>query len=171
MIELPSQEVHAFLENWLGVDSVKQMYLSLPTPPPTTLRVNTLISSVEEARDKLHSYLPSQLQDSIRLHPVVPDVIELETLGPIERDHTGLPKMWVSRKCAEAVLRGANIYAPGVLAAEANIRPDHRVAVFADINDDITRGSVRHETSAQRLDRLSLFVLLFDSLRACLFYR
>lgn len=51
----------------------------------------------------------------------------------------------VSRQCGEAVLRGADIFVRGVLAADKTIQPDEAVAVYADLTNNsrsISRGLV-----------------------------
>ncbi|KAL0307235.1 UNVERIFIED_CONTAM: rRNA (cytosine-C(5))-methyltransferase NOP2C, partial [Sesamum radiatum] len=46
----------------------------------------------------------------------------------------------VSRKCAEAVLRGAHVYVPGVLACSAHVEKGETVAVSVSVEQPGTDG-------------------------------
>ncbi|XP_042976683.1 rRNA (cytosine-C(5))-methyltransferase NOP2C isoform X4 [Carya illinoinensis] len=75
----------------------------------------------------------------------------------------------VSRKCAEAVLRGAQVYVPGVMACSAHVEKGDRIAVSAAVEQPgldggwhigITRGSVLQglETDAYYVERNGLYI-------------
>ena len=46
----------------------------------------------------------------------------------------------VDRLCGEAVLRGADVFVRGILAADHGIQPTEKVAVYADLNSRIPKG-------------------------------
>ncbi|KAL6059863.1 putative methyltransferase nsun6 [Balamuthia mandrillaris] len=59
----------------------------------------------------------------------------------------GNPPIVVDRKCGEAIMRGADIFAPGVLAAAAGVRHGEKVSVWIQMeNGKLTRGEVVHST-------------------------
>nr|XP_043624205.1 rRNA (cytosine-C(5))-methyltransferase NOP2C isoform X2 [Erigeron canadensis] len=75
----------------------------------------------------------------------------------------------VSRKCAEAVLRGAQVYIPGILACSAHVEVGDKVAVSVGIEQPgrdggwaigITRGIVLQglKTDPQYLEREGLYI-------------
>ncbi|KAG6417033.1 hypothetical protein SASPL_124474 [Salvia splendens] len=78
----------------------------------------------------------------------------------------------VSRKCAEAVLRGAHVYVPGVLACSAHVEKGEQVAVSVALEQPgadggwgvgFTRGTVLQGSQAGILP-LGLFAIYFASL-------
>ncbi|KAG2494690.1 hypothetical protein HYH03_007206 [Edaphochlamys debaryana] len=67
-----------------------------------------------------------------RLHPRVPGTVVLSGSGPRAVDYeSGMPEAVVNRYAAEAILKGAHVFAPGLLAASPGIAPGTRVAVSA----------------------------------------
>lgn len=69
-------------------------------------------------------------------HDVLDNVVMVKGKGPCSIDYTTvrgeggvLKEVVVSRKCAEAVLRGAHVFVPGVLACSGCIEKDELVAV------------------------------------------
>ena len=60
------------------------------------------------------------------------DKIERRGLGSL-----ALPEVVVSRKCGEAVMRGADVYVPGVTGAAPHLTEGDRVCVLVDVYDRI----------------------------------
>lgn len=89
----------------------------LKTPPEfSTIRVNTLKITVGQGLERLREIYPHL---EISVHPTIPDLICIASIGPIPR----LPQeksVYVDYKCAEAVLRGASVYCPGILGSSEN---------------------------------------------------
>ena len=112
-------------------------------PKLTTLRVNTLVSSRAAAMRDLQAILEERggSAEGITAHPMVDDMICLPTTGP----HT-LPMLpavvVVSRRAGEALLRGADCYAPGVIAMIGSVTPGRDVSVVVEGRGAaVTRGT------------------------------
>lgn len=83
------------------------------------------------------------------IHPDVPIAVMLPGVGPLPVDYsiTGGKEVVVSRKAGEAMLRGAPVYAPGVLACSSGVSRGDLVAVSVAVEPagsswcGITRGT------------------------------
>ncbi|CAM6098706.1 unnamed protein product [Calypogeia fissa] len=97
-------------------------------------------------------------------HPILKDVVMVRGYGPCEvactndRGERLVKEVVVSRKCAEAVLRGANVFVPGLLACSLHVDKGEEVAVTAaverpDLNGGfyvgITRGTTLQSEHAK----------------------
>ena len=109
----------------IGDLMAEKLLLALRTPPSlTTVRVNIARTSVDEARAALSDSLRNQLQP----HPSLGDVLCLHLTGP--HTHPLLSKIVaVDRGCAEAVLRGADIFAPGIRGCSADLNAGEDVSI------------------------------------------
>ncbi|XP_054621415.1 tRNA (cytosine(72)-C(5))-methyltransferase NSUN6 [Dunckerocampus dactyliophorus] len=73
-------------------------------------------------------------------HPSVPDVLLLPVDGP--RCVQQLSKeVVVGAQCGNAVLRGAHVFAPGMLACPKHMKAGDVVSVFSDLEGKCTRGA------------------------------
>ncbi|KAL0050398.1 hypothetical protein WJX82_010533 [Trebouxia sp. C0006] len=82
-------------------------------------------------------------------HLAVPDIISQKGTGPhvVHYENTAGQEVVISRRAAEAVLRGAHVFVPGVMACSQNLHEGDLVAVSIAMeapgtNGYITRGSV-----------------------------
>ncbi len=48
----------------------------------------------------------------------------------------------VGSQCGAAVLRGAEVFAPGILGCPASLKPDQDVSVFCDLHNKTLKGTV-----------------------------
>eukprot|EP00871_Galdieria_phlegrea_P002169 jgi/Galph1/2953/GphlegSOOS_G1631.1 len=102
--------------------------------------------TVEQAKWRsIDETLLEKLQ--VQVHPKVPDLIKVTTLGPFTRERKGLPAVCVDSFCGEAVLRGADIYASGMIAMESTASLYQLVQIWMDPFGTITRGSTSFDTS------------------------
>jgi 16S rRNA C967 or C1407 C5-methylase (RsmB/RsmF family) len=139
------------LASFIGDEAAHRMLHRLREPPlVSTLRVNTATSSREEAVKALRAVLSTSQEgaaDATVLEPYahasLPDVLCVNGTGP----HL-LPAcskiIAVSQQCASAVLRGADVYCPGVLGCSIDLAAgDHVAVVCADpmVRGEISRGS------------------------------
>ena len=105
----------------------------LQTPPSlTTIRFNTLQLTQEEALNSLCTTLAPY---PVYPHPQMPDVLCIDVQGPNYVEPVA-EFVIVDPLCGEAVLRGANVFAPGVLAGNVKckvyaVREGQVVAVYA----------------------------------------
>lgn len=103
------------LESLYGLNIVST--LSAP-PHMTTIRFNTLKLTAEEALHTLLKYLP---ETTPYIHPVLSDLICIDTVGPLPVQPRPV-FILIDPKCGEAVLRGSHIYCPGLLASSCNCK-------------------------------------------------
>lgn len=62
-----------------------------------------------------------------------------------------LREVIVDTTCGAALLRGAHIYAPGVLAMQSNTQRNELVNVYADLSGKCKRGSTAHFDSSEKI--------------------
>ncbi|GLI66565.1 hypothetical protein VaNZ11_010453 [Volvox africanus] len=141
----------AYLRGALGDGRFEATVAALSQPPRTTcMRVNTLRTSTQEVVTRVRQLLESGWdQDVVRVHPQVPCAVILQGSGPHEVSYSaaGGREVIISRKAGEAVLRGAPVFAPGVLAVSAGVARGDLVALAvgrekpgSDV-PEITRGT------------------------------
>jgi len=115
----------------------------LRTPPRNTvLRVNTSQMSREEALDILDGLVGDNRAVA---HPTMQDVISIPGRWGWDGSHlTTHPcsrAVVVGSGCGVAVLRGAEVFAPGILSAPADMVAGERVAVLADVRNTCLKGA------------------------------
>ncbi|KAE9077978.1 hypothetical protein PF010_g23301 [Phytophthora fragariae] len=129
---------------------------ALARPPAfTAVRVNTLKLSRDEALRALKPHLDgfnAQLAalDASRqpieafAHASLPDVLMIPSAASGDATVEFNPEfksIVVDRLCGEAVLRGSDIFARGVMSASSGINAEDEVNVFVDLDHNHTRGS------------------------------
>jgi len=146
-------EQHLTAHNY-STEEVAQFRAALPRPGPISLRANTLRCTAEEllvqVRDRIstmdHDYA-AEMAATACLHPTVPDVVLLHPVPsktvlealPLESPKTA--HVWVDRHCGEAVLKGATVYAPGIVGMSDSCAVGDRVSVFVDIEGSMSKGA------------------------------
>ncbi|KAG9348015.1 hypothetical protein JZ751_004034 [Albula glossodonta] len=119
-------------------------YLSHP-PSFTCMRASTHLAPLDTIRERLGDELRQMSccyggDIPIFSHTHVPDVLLLPVIGPRPAlpEH---PEVIVGTQCGNAVLRGANVFAPGILSAPKYMKPGDKVSVFSDVEGKCTRGA------------------------------
>ncbi|KAM9839624.1 tRNA (cytosine(72)-C(5))-methyltransferase NSUN6 isoform 1-T2 [Aulostomus maculatus] len=127
----------------------QKLLLCLSHPPSCTcVRVSTHLAPVEQIRHKLGEELKRQLCSSsaedvsvqIVPHPSVPDVLLLPVEGPRPVKQLS-SELVVGAQCAGAVLRGAHVFAPGIVSCPKHMKVGDVVSVFSDLEGKCTRGA------------------------------
>ncbi|XP_055307380.1 tRNA (cytosine(72)-C(5))-methyltransferase NSUN6 isoform X2 [Sitodiplosis mosellana] len=128
-------------------------------PKTTTIRVNLLHTST----DNVISYILETLEKcDLPGLPIVqrlPDIPEMIIIHSIDKNlinrlpKSGYKEIIVDVCCAAAVLRGAHIYCPGILAMQSNTKLDEMVNIFADVE-----GACRKGTNIVYSSKSKLFV-------------
>lgn len=161
------REIEVYLSAVLGEARFQAISAAIVRPPlATCLRVNTLRYTSEDVLHRLKATLkatnPAFVETAHNnpalepyIQPSVPMAIIVPGSGPHEVDYSstnGL-EVIVGRKAGEAMLRGANAYAPGILACTNDIAAGDLVAVSVGVELSVsgslstptfgvTRGSV-----------------------------
>lgn len=119
-------------------------------PTITTYRVNLLKCEPEFFKKQIEEILKNRYNIPPKIE-TFPDLPELICIGPTEKaisPKKDQKEVIVDACCAAAVLRGANIYAIGVLAMESGTKVNDAVNVYADLAQKCKKGlNVRYEST------------------------
>eukprot|EP01084_Bolivina_argentea_P260887 440716_1 len=140
-------------------------------PRHSAIRINTVHTSCEEVLEALHHIIAewaderglSRPYPEPTVHPLLPDTVTVPCTPP---SPTLLPSAsfsppWristdfavvVDRICGEAVLRGADVFARGILSCGWAVEPGCEIHVFVDL---------RHKTNVTRALRISRYIAEF----------
>ncbi|KAI6651980.1 Methyltransferase NSUN6 isoform X2 [Oopsacas minuta] len=113
----------------------------LSTPPiHTTILTNTLLTSRDYTIAQLQKL--TKYEYSIELSPSVPECILMKSQigNPTQIHCESTVHIVVEYKCGMAVLRGADVYAPGIMAISNVVNIGNIVSVFCDVEGKCTRG-------------------------------
>ena len=144
--------------------------LSTDLIPCDSVRVNTVKTTREELMGQLKLELRALGANAtagptggwsgnetpygvVEAHPDIPDCI---LIRPQNKSAHAVQcagrELLVSRRCAEAVLRGAHIYIPGMMGCSPHCAQGDLVTVLCDVHDRFLRGSSTHILSTRKLD-------------------
>ncbi|XP_068303789.1 rRNA (cytosine-C(5))-methyltransferase NOP2C [Pyrus communis] len=170
-------DLESYFSNAYGPHHFSRISQALTRPSCySCIRVNTLKSTPDAAIEKLRAVLKEKGADISKCEVEGMDyVLFVRGSGPHAIDYGcaadgKLPKeVLVSRKCAEAVLRGAQVYVPGVLGCTAHVEKGDVVAVSVAVEQPgadggwvvgITRGTVLQgsETDPYHIERSGLYI-------------
>ncbi|XP_049956448.1 tRNA (cytosine(72)-C(5))-methyltransferase NSUN6 isoform X1 [Schistocerca serialis cubense] len=148
-----SREVEHFLTDQFEYSdnpNDKQRLLAwlMTTPHFTTLRVNTLKSSVKDVIAAINDALQKQCEEygidempQVFVHPKLPETV---VVGPWNVNELDLDikqqEVIVDVACGIAVLRGADVFAPGVMGMQTGAQIGDIVSVFADVSKNCKKG-------------------------------
>lgn len=121
-------------------------------PKTTSLRFNPAKITPEVVNQKLKEYFDDQFDDTeeeyvcrqMYLHKEIKDTFIIDKN---EKDIIPRPtkEIIVDSDCGSAVLRGANVYVPGVLYMTSSCKKGDRVSVYADVYKRCKKGSKSKE--------------------------
>lgn len=127
-------------------------------PKITTYRVNLLKTTLGAFTDRIEQLLAEKYPHKIPSVFTIGQIPEILCIGTVDGDAlssnlnpTELKQVIVDTCCGAALLRGAHIYAPGVLAMEAGTRLHENVAIYADLEGKCKRGTNKRYESVQKL--------------------
>lgn len=136
-------QVEEYLTGALGTERLCSISAATVRPPLTTcIRVNTLRTTAEDILRRLPDALTeedrkflSNAEHPPYIHPQLPMAVMVPGSGPHAVDYSSTEgrELIVGRKAGESMLRGANAYAPGVLAVSSGISQGDLVAVSVGI--------------------------------------
>nr|BAE90347.1 unnamed protein product [Macaca fascicularis] len=118
-------------------------HLSHP-PSFTTVRVNTHLTSVQHVKNLLLDELQKQfngLSVPILQHPDLQDVLLIPVIGPRKNIKKQQCEAIVGAQCGNAVLRGAHVYAPGIVSASKFMKAGDVISVYSDIKGKCKKGA------------------------------
>lgn len=148
--------------------------LSCLSHPPsyTCVRASTHLAPLEEIRQRLAEELRKQQMCSssaeevsvqILPHPRIADVLILPVEGPRPVKQLS-SEVVVGAQCGSAVLRGAHVFAPGILGSPKYMKAGDLVSVFSDLEGRCTRGATSFQgkkvfvgNGVAEMDRSTIF--------------
>ncbi|KAL8147569.1 rRNA (cytosine-C(5))-methyltransferase NOP2C isoform X1 [Apium graveolens] len=161
-------EVQNYLVNAYGAQHFARISKALTQPSCySCIRVNTLKTTSDAVIEKLSKILEETgVPNDVETHQSNNDLLMANgQVGPISKcqlpgldyvlfvrgsgphaisyeftQDRPLKEVLVSRKCAEAVLRGAQVFVPGVLACSAHVEEGDVVAVSVAVEQSISEG-------------------------------
>jgi len=151
-----SDEIRSYLSEQVDGPLDETLKAWKVPPASTFVRVNFLkIATRDAACEQLQQGYSAWLRErrldhydvNIIPHPVLDDVIEIkveaiDSARSPNSDYCSLKRVFCDRFCGEAVLRGADVFVPGILAADKSIHAGDEVAIYAHVGGPLpTRGS------------------------------
>ncbi|XP_034105373.1 tRNA (cytosine(72)-C(5))-methyltransferase NSUN6 [Drosophila albomicans] len=126
------------------------------TPRITTYRVNTLRTSVIDYKAKLQEQLKQRYGHQAPRVYGLHELPEMLCIAPLDAPadaqyDDALRQLIVDTSCGAALLRGAHIFAPGVLAMETGTQLQELVNVFADLAGKCKRGTATRYVSDEKI--------------------
>ncbi|KAJ8279814.1 hypothetical protein COCON_G00068800 [Conger conger] len=124
----------------------EELLCHLSHPPSfTCVRASTHLEPLDIIRERLLEELRQMssyngVDIPILSHTQVPDVLLLPVVGPRAALPEN-PEVIVGTQCGNAVLRGAHVFAPGILSAPKYMKAGDKVSVFSDVEGKCTRGA------------------------------
>lgn len=121
------------------------------TPKYTTIRVNTLLSSSERLVNHLNNLI--EQPNVVCEYPKLPELITLsrqnsrQQLEAIDK----LNEAIVDTACGTAVLRGAHVFAPGVLGLMSAAKIGDLINIYADIACNCKKGLPRRYVNSGKI--------------------
>lgn len=128
-------EARAMLLETLGAEVLSSLERSVPTPPlETVFRCTPGRGTVSEAIALLSDRTRSQLSGPAHEHVSLHGVLIMPGSGPHRlevADPASLGEIALDQRAAEAVLRGADPFVPGVIAVSAGLEQGNTVLITA----------------------------------------
>uniref|UniRef100_UPI00358FD1EA tRNA (cytosine(72)-C(5))-methyltransferase NSUN6 isoform X2 n=1 Tax=Myxine glutinosa TaxID=7769 RepID=UPI00358FD1EA len=132
-----------------ALQMLEALLCTLPLPPSMTC--------VRVAAGHTHCQAAATLQEHLRQsaafdnardcatmdHPQLPDVLLVPVLGPRQEVRPAAQEVIVGAGCGYAVMRGAHVFAPGVISAPKDMRQGELMSVYLDILGKCRRGALQ----------------------------
>jgi len=125
-----------------GMFSENEIWQWLRKPPQNTIvRVNTLKTNAPEEIKVITDHIRQNgNSNSVYIHDDLEEVVVVHGTG--HREIVPETKVVVvGEMCGLAVLRGADVFSPGILSAPVDLLPGDRVSVVADVTNRCLKGA------------------------------
>ncbi|XP_053954981.1 tRNA (cytosine(72)-C(5))-methyltransferase NSUN6 isoform X1 [Anastrepha ludens] len=127
-------------------------------PTITTYRINVLRTTVPAFKQRLQQVLRDRYAQPPKVYEIasIPEVLSISPIPVSIPDMTQKQselqrEVVVDSCCGAALLRGAHLYAPGVLAMEAGTKLGEQVSVYADLAGKCKQGTNTRYDSPDKL--------------------
>ena len=79
-------------------------------------------------------------KDKIKRNDLIDDCIEIPCIGPLQPENDlSIPQVAVDKMAGAALLRGADLFAPGVIALSDGAQNGSKVAVYIDLDKTLVK--------------------------------
>eukprot|EP00854_Cymbomonas_tetramitiformis_P018076 gene18076-21531_t len=170
MAQIFPNDIQAHLLQHYDQESLDRLSACLSRPPQSLcVRVNTARTEALAFLPKLRNVLEEIADSSSRgwvcnIDPIIADAvfIRLPEEAALAADGISRPdkscgrEVVVSRKCGEGVLRGADVFVPGVLSTSRKAAAKDIVTVLCDVEDQLCRGCSTEILSTHTISPKSL---------------
>uniref|UniRef100_A0A6P7G4J9 Methyltransferase NSUN6 n=1 Tax=Diabrotica virgifera virgifera TaxID=50390 RepID=A0A6P7G4J9_DIAVI len=111
-------------------------------PKITSIRVNTIKTNTAKVLKVLKTYFAENCNDTpnVYIHPSFTNVIIIDSLNCPAGFKKFDKEIIVDTDCAAAILRGAHIFAPGVLGMVSGCQINENVSIYADVAKKCKKG-------------------------------
>ena len=143
--------------NWIGSQPFEIAIKAIANVPSiTTLRCNSILYSIDDCMKKIQS-LFSNTEFSVRIHPFLKDIIEIEKLSkeilkPIQYQQ----KLLIDQRCSCYVLRGASIFCKGIMASTRFLESD-KISVYYS-KEQYSGGTVINEKEFSEVSKSLILI-------------
>ena len=152
--------VQDYLKTTFSDEHLSKIACSLPLPPKwTTIRVNSLNFKTADVISNLKELLGSQFD--VTEHPKLSDVVVLSGQRAELSEAGCLGQVVVDQKCGRAVLRGADLYSPGIKGLP-HLPAGSKVSIHVDIAQKCKRGEKNFDGSKVHIANGVLKMTRFD---------
>jgi 16S rRNA C967 or C1407 C5-methylase (RsmB/RsmF family) len=135
-----------YLQEWFAPDKLANLLSALSRPPlRTTVRVVGTRSPASVLQE-LSALVPPEFSPT--MHPLLSHCLVVPMFDRSASVRPSAPAVVVDRACGLAVLRGADVFAAGVLGMAANLTRGERVSVWADLLNRTRRGTTLRGAAA-----------------------
>ncbi|KAI1301936.1 tRNA (cytosine(72)-C(5))-methyltransferase NSUN6 [Halotydeus destructor] len=142
-----SNDLYNEMKMQLNHEEFMQLESWLTRPPRyTTVRLNTSLISAENAVEEITEIHEDKCHrkqckfPNIYVHPKLNDLVIIEPSTELQQVYPNGKEVIVDLLCGQAILRGAELYCGGILAAPLDLRYGDVVAVFCDVEEKCLQG-------------------------------
>jgi 16S rRNA C967 or C1407 C5-methylase (RsmB/RsmF family) len=133
----------------------KELLKWLATAPEATyLRVNTLKTSIQSLIDRILGESKIAGKILMKPHDILDDVIvvtkvdsagDCTQLEDLTKSRDDVIPVIVGSGCGTSVLRGADVFAPGVIGTLTYLEKGDKVSVYADLRNKLLKGATKFD--------------------------
>ncbi|KAK9694225.1 16S rRNA methyltransferase RsmB/F [Popillia japonica] len=121
-------------------------------PNISSYRINTLLATTNDVLLEMKRAFKNISGVSVEACPYLPDVIIAHNTNVNELDLIRKPlEVVIDVRCAESVLRGAQIFAPGIMGMLSGITRNDKVSIYADLENKCRKGFPKVFNSEKKL--------------------
>mmetsp|Transcript_6013 Transcript_6013/g.6881 ORF Transcript_6013/g.6881 Transcript_6013/m.6881 type:complete len:564 (-) Transcript_6013:212-1903(-) len=136
-LDLPPCSVSLLL-NYYGKEELQKLIKSL-TIPPKSIAVRACNGlSAKELGERIQKHV-SESEGAVSIHDELKEAVIVKSRSR-KSSQIFSKLVLVTRACGESVLRGSNVYIPGIVTCSAGINAGDTVSICVDVDEVVRRG-------------------------------